>query len=121
MFTLGTWHYRGKAGLEVNKVKSFELQLEAAKLGHPMASYNVGSAYLMGDGVDKNERLAVVWLERAVTFKIPAAVMNLGNMYRFGVGVERNLDKAVEVFSNLKDEAAKKELFAEIDEERNQK
>lgn len=118
MFTLGTWYYRGRAGLEVDVKRSFELQLEAAKMGHPMAAYNVGSAYLMGDGVGKNEHLASIWLERAVEYNIPAARMNLGNMYRFGVGVERDLDKALEIFGGLADEKLKKELFAEIEEER---
>jgi len=37
----------------------------AALLGHGLSQMELGRAYLMGDGVDKNPRLAAKWLQRA--------------------------------------------------------
>lgn len=54
-------------GSKVPNLKSAVLAYrQAAKAGNSTAQYFLALAYLMGDGVKKNRRVAVAWFRRAV-------------------------------------------------------
>jgi TPR repeat protein len=94
-FTLGLWYYHGRGGLTADPKKSFTLQSQAADAGHPAAMFNVGTAYLTGDGVDKDYLIAVEWLEKAAKANILEARFNLAKVYMDGPpGIDRDLQKA---------------------------
>lgn len=42
MYTVGTWIYQGRNGLEKNLEESFKWQKKAADIGHPAATFNTG-------------------------------------------------------------------------------
>ena len=115
-FTLGLWYYQGKGGLNADVKKSFQLQLQAAQQGHPAAMFNVGTAYLVGDGIGKDVSEAVEWLEKAGQVGIVEARLNLAKVYMDGAGVDKDLHKAKQYLIDI---AARHEiarmLLAEIE------
>jgi len=113
-FTYGTWLYKGINGVTVDKMRSFQLQLEAAETGHPYAMFNTGSAYMEGVAVTQDFQAAAVWFEKAAEKGIVEANLNLGNLHRNGMGVPRDLHKAVEIFARFADHH---ELSAQIVEQ----
>ena len=46
MFTIGSWIYQGRAGLERDLPEAFKWQKLAADVGHPGALFNIGDRYL---------------------------------------------------------------------------
>ena len=42
MYTVGTWIYQGRNGLERDLIESFKWQKKAADAGHPLATFNIG-------------------------------------------------------------------------------
>ena len=117
-FILGTWLYTGRGG-EVDKKKSFELQLEAAELGHPMAMFNVASNYMSGEIVDQDMKKAVHWYDLASKKGVMQARHNLGKLYYEGAHIPKDLQKASDIFKegmNLGD-GVSKEFYEVIQEE----
>lgn len=116
MFTLGTWYYFGKGGLIPDKEKAFKLQLKAAESGHPLAMYNVGTAYLTSDGTYLDEKEAAIWLERSCKFNIPGGILNFSKMILENKVPGKDLNDAKQILlkiSNRNDIA--KELLIEIE------
>lgn len=114
-FTLGTWYYSGRGGLEVSKEKSFQLQLKAAQRGHPGAMFNIGTALLTGDGVEKDKENALKWLQHAANAGIVPARLNLAKVYMEGDRSSRRLDDAAELLKPIEDKnEVAKELLKEI-------
>ena len=117
----GTWYYEGKGGLTVDKVKSFQLHQGAAMAGHPLATFNVGVAYLFGEGVTKNIDQAIRHLEIAAKANVEHAVMNLSKIYLEGTLVPRDLHKALHILNTsallpagVEDVVAMKEYVEEL-------
>jgi Protein kinase domain/Sel1 repeat len=54
------------------------------------AAFKLGCQYADGEGVEKNEALAVTWYQKAANQGHAEAQCNLGVMYLFGRGVEKN-------------------------------
>lgn len=83
-------------GVEKNKSKSLELLKCVAEKGHVQAQNRLaiyyGNGYL---GLPKDEKLAVVWYEKAAQQNYPAAQYNLGIQYLKGIGVEKDISKAI--------------------------
>jgi uncharacterized protein len=101
-FALGNWYKSGRGGLPVDWEKSFELQLQAAEMGHEMAMYNVGVAYFTGNqGTEKNFPKAAEWFQRAADKYVTEAGLNLGFLYRRGLGVRKDLRKAKEIYKKF--------------------
>jgi uncharacterized protein len=87
-FTLGTWYYHGKVevSIESDKVKAFSLFQQAALQQHPLAMFNVGVAYLTGEGTTINRKLAVEWLQAAsIQGNLSEARLNLAKIYMEGI------------------------------------
>ena len=56
--SVGDAYNRGGSGVPQNKKKSFELFLQAAKLGSTEAHCNIANAYWFGEGVEKDAKRA---------------------------------------------------------------
>lgn len=66
-----------------------------AEEGDRDAQYWLGWMYSHGEGVEKNDTLAVVWYRRAAGQGEPASQNNLGWMYSHGIGVAQDYDEAL--------------------------
>lgn len=114
-FSLGAWYYQGRAGLQPDPVRSFQLQLKAAQQGHPAAMFNVGTALITGDGTEKDPKLASEWLKKAAASNVPHANLNLAKMYMEGTGVEQDFDAAIEILQPVLNKVdVAKDLLEEI-------
>lgn len=70
----------------------------AADAGHIISAYNLGVMYAEGQGVPRNDKMAVQYFERAAKSNFAKAQHNLGKMYWHGTGVSKDPDKARTLF-----------------------
>lgn len=76
--------------------KAYTLLLPLAKQGNSFAQYNVGVMLAQGLGVDKNEKDAVSWYQKAAEQGDPDAQSNLALMYESARGTKQDYKKAME-------------------------
>lgn len=57
---------------------------------------DLGSLYLVGDGIEINYELAYYWFKRAADANDASGMFNLCRMYESGDGVKQNYDKALD-------------------------
>ena len=125
IYNLGCWYYNGRYGLPQDHAKALELLHRAAKLGNAKSYYNIGIAYMRGDGVERNEKKAVHYWELAAMGGHATARYNLGvfevqagnmdrvikhHMIAAGCGYTVSLDLIKQMFMNgdaTKDDYAK--------------
>jgi len=70
---------------------------EAAEQGNATAQAKLASLYLLGrDGVEKDEKLAAEWMEKAANQGIVDAQVVMGAFYDRGLGVVGDRDKATQ-------------------------
>ena len=122
MFTVANWIMQGKGGATKDAARALQLQLQAANMGHPNATFNVGAHYLSGDGVPGGERdvlKAAEWFARAADMGVYQAAINLGNMHVEGLSpLSQDLFKAREIFVHYAHlHAAVQDCVKAIDEE----
>ncbi|MDH3429607.1 MAG: hypothetical protein OEQ14_06285 [Gammaproteobacteria bacterium] len=67
---------------------------DAAKLGDPVAQFNVGLIFYEGRGVPKDHEKALKWFRQASKKGNPAAQYYLGLFFDKGIGVEKDPEKA---------------------------
>ena len=81
---------------------------EAADQGHMVAQANCGNLYDFGDGVAKDDRLALMYYEKAARQGDSESQFNSGVNYRDGRGCEQSYEQAAEWFGKAaqQDEAA---------------
>ena len=94
-------------------ITEFHAKLNDAAAGHIPSQYEVGMAYLKGNGVDADVKLAAKWLRRAAMNDHSEAQYILSQLYRDGVGVEKNRKRALEwlkIASSAGVKEAQKEL-----------
>ena len=72
----------------------------AADAGDANAQYQLGICYYDGNGVVKNETMAVVWWQKAAVQGLVQAQFNLGLCYYNGIGIAQDYSKAVEWMSD---------------------
>jgi len=77
-------------------ITAFHAKLNDAAAGHIPSQYEVGMAYLKGDGVDMDSELAAKWLRRAAVNDYSKAQYMLSHLYRDGTGVKKNRKRALE-------------------------
>ena len=70
----------------------------AAEEGEPIAQYNLGTRYRVGEGVPLDLNEAARWLTLSAEQGYPDAMNDLGVAYRFGNGVQRDIFKAARLF-----------------------
>lgn len=78
-----------------NIKKALKYLKEAASQGHVMATFLVGSAYMDGAGVEKNEKQGIKLIQWAAERCCILAYTSLGYYYEKGRGVEADLEKAL--------------------------
>ena len=71
---------------------------QTAEQGHPEAEYNLGTLYVTGRGVEKNEKMAAEWFKKAAQHGHPTAQSNMGVLHADGTVVEKNYDEALSWF-----------------------
>jgi TPR repeat protein len=54
--------------------------------------------YENGDGVEKNEKMASIWYEKAANNGSELALYNLGRCYELGIGVKKDEVKAFKFY-----------------------
>ena len=95
--------------LSNNKDHEFALQLfeDAAKLGSLQGMHLLGT--ILFETASKDEKKAVMWIEKAVAKDYAPAIRTLGDFHLSGFGFPENLEKAVEYYEKA---AAKKDMVA---------
>jgi TPR repeat protein len=69
--------------------------MACAEYGHAWAQTQLGMRYQEGDGVEKSEKWAAYWYQKAAKQGDVDAQFNLGVMYAEGSGVEKDLNLAM--------------------------
>ena len=78
-------------------MKKTEVQLleEEFRKGNKEAYYNLGYIYLLGQGVDINEKKAVEYFRKGSTHQNTKCMQGLAMCYKHGDGVEVDLEKTI--------------------------
>jgi len=76
--------------------KAYDIWIKLANEGDPEAQYNIGLLYLNGLGVEKNERLALMWFTYAGEQGMADAQYNAGVLFYSGKGVYPDHKSAIE-------------------------
>lgn len=81
--------------------EAFRLYSEAARRGHITAKFRLTECYLEGKGTEKNESLAVTYLQEFVVERpsYTESFLLLGKCYAQGRGVTKNLEEAFKLFT----------------------
>jgi uncharacterized protein len=74
---------------------AFQVWKNLAELGSSSAQYGLGELYSLGQGVERDDRVAAKWYERAAASGNVLAQSRLGSMYDEGRGLPRSLSKAM--------------------------
>lgn len=80
--------------------QSANYYMQKAKKGDPTAQMFLALCYQQGKGVEKNDSLAVYWLERSSRQGLSESQVLLGHCYREGRGVKADSTKAFELYEN---------------------
>lgn len=83
---LGLIYYNGKCNVAVDKVKAVNYIKRAADLGDGMACGLISSNYSSGDGVDKNEGLAVLYAKKGADLGDELSLFYYGTYLEDGFG-----------------------------------
>jgi TPR repeat protein len=78
--------------------KAAEFWRPLAERGHPGAQYLLGTLYVEGKGVERDDTTAFLWFERAANKGHASAQYNLGASYAEGAGVQKNDVEAAKWF-----------------------
>ena len=90
----------GKAAFNKQEYqKAYALLLPLAEEGDTFAQTNIGYMLSQGLGVEKNEKKAIRWYEKASLEGDSDAQYNLGSMYERGRGTKQDYQKAFEWYS----------------------
>lgn len=76
--------------------KAYGIWIKPANEGDPEAQYNIALLYMNGLGVEKNERLALMWFTHAGEQGMADAQYNAGVMFYTGKGVYPDQKSAIE-------------------------
>jgi TPR repeat protein len=83
-----------------------------AKDGDIGAQVRLGDMYYAGDGVKKNDKLAVKWFRLAADKNYSEALYKLGFMYENGFGVTKNIDAAMDFYNKAAGQGHNEAQFA---------
>ena len=67
-----------------------------AERGSEREEIELGAAYFVGRGVERDEKRAAYWYEKAANSGDPGAQRQIGYFYQVGIGVERDPARAVQ-------------------------
>lgn len=81
---MGVFYRTGRGGLTRDDAKANQFYREAAALGEVTAMRNLHGMYRGGNGVQKDLKEALMWLQRAVDENNPEALRIMGKFLAFG-------------------------------------
>lgn len=100
MHNLANGYANGAGGLPVDLTLAFTWYRRAADLGLALSYGPVSDAYRQGRGVEKNERLALTYLERGVAAGDGYSLWRMGTVVQAGVlGLVQDKPRAVSLFT----------------------
>ena len=80
---------------EMNSVKTIDEIKKLAEQGNSEYQYQLGNAYLLGEGIPKNSTIAADWHEKAANQNHIKAQRSLAYAYKDADGVEQNWEKSM--------------------------
>jgi uncharacterized protein len=98
LLELSRYQLMGKAGLEKDAVKAFELAFKSANGGNLEAANQIGVLHQNGQGTRQDYAAAAGWYNFAAELGYAPAQVNLGLCYQSGRGVKASLPTALELF-----------------------
>jgi uncharacterized protein len=102
----------GIAAYRVNDyAKAAELWRPLAENGDAGAQYFLGSLYVEGKGVERNDATAFMWFQRAAIQGDAAAQYNVGASYAGGMGIQKSDVDAAKWFRRAADQGV---VFAQL-------
>ncbi|WP_084473728.1 tetratricopeptide repeat protein [Deinococcus ficus] len=100
MHNLANGYANGAGGLPVDLTLAFTWYKRAADLGLALSHGPVSDAYRQGRGVEKNERLALTYLERGVAAGDGYSLWRMGTVVQAGaLGLAQDKPRAVSLFT----------------------
>ena len=75
--------------------RAFNKRIKDARIGDPLAQYDVGLMYANGEGVERSVDQALTWIRAAAEKQHASAQYLLANAYASGMGVQKNEQKAL--------------------------
>jgi uncharacterized protein len=101
VYLLAQIYYFGMYGINHDTSKAAELYLNAAKKGHVIAQFQMGSIYFSGNGLKKDISEAVYWYEKSAAQGNAGALNNLGYIYSENKNeIPQDYSKSAEYFRN---------------------
>ena len=88
----------GSQGIAADPAQGVTWLEQAAEMGNVPAMTELGRAYLAGEGVLQNSRVAAEWFEKAAAGGSLIAEYSLGAIYRIGFGGQPDFIRAVRHF-----------------------
>ncbi|GBB89765.1 hypothetical protein RclHR1_16560006 [Rhizophagus clarus] len=85
-------------GIEIDKIKAFELYNIAAEKEHETAQNNLGCLYMKGEVPEKDSKKAIYWFQRGASNGNKIAHDNLAICYELGIGTNKDKPKAFELY-----------------------
>ena len=87
--------HQAKAAIRVRDYAlALRLLTPLAETGDPAAQFQLGALYRCGCGVERDDKSAFDWFEKAAQKNFTRAQFSLGNMYENGWGTKVNKEKA---------------------------
>lgn len=84
---------------------------DAAELGHARAAYDLGLAYMDGDGVPEDFELSATWINRAADLGDPGAEFLVGSSLYGGIGVGQDMAGGLSFLERAADQGHPKAQF----------
>ena len=82
-YNIGVLHQTGQFGVKADTAEAVRWYRKSAAQGYSNAQYNLGVMYLRGEGVERNPKAAINWLQLSAEQHNPAAQAALEKL---GVG-----------------------------------
>jgi TPR repeat protein len=95
LYELGLLYYNGEWWFKKDLKKSLECHTKAAEMGNANAMFELYVLYSTGDGVKKDNMVAVEWCKKAADLGQNRACYNMGGFYAVGNGIPKDLDLSV--------------------------
>ena len=86
---------------EVSEEKAFECYMKAAELGYTSAYYAIATAYLNGEGTERDFYKAFEWFRKAADSGDTSAKLKLAECYKCGAGCEKDYAAAMALYQQV--------------------
>ncbi len=100
---IGLWYLEGAQGLPDDPDKGLKWLARSADMGRTRSMQLLGTLYLRGQFLDKNEKQAVLWFTRGAEKQDPASMRDLAACYEDGVGVDQDYALAAKWYQRAAD------------------